>query len=148
MHTIVRHGGHRLRRHILEVWDARGGGFYGFVATLTFLYLEATNLIGDAASLPSFRPSIGAIINWLVQNLVTGLLNVVWASIWPVKWIGLFGVSLTSAALLAGAYVTFRLIRAPVHCLLREPDEAVNMPAEPLWKSLARGVRRRGTRVR
>ncbi len=123
MNTIVRYGGHRLRRHVREVWLSRGGGFYGFVAMLMFLYLEAVSLVGDVTGLPNLQVNLGGIIGWFVQNFVTGLLNVIWASIWPVSWITRFGVNLTSAALLVGVYVVFRVIRPVVDRLLREPGE-------------------------
>jgi hypothetical protein len=58
-----------------------------------------------------------------VQNFVQALMNVVKAAIWPVEWIGRFGVSLLSLALLAGAYGVYRLIRPGVLRLLREEEE-------------------------
>ena len=123
MHTIVRQGGHWFRRHVRRVWESRGGGFYGFVATLTFVYLEAKSLAGDVTSLGSFQVNLGGVIGWAVQNLVQGVLNVVFATIWPVEWINRFGVSLTSAALLVGCYFVFQAIRPAVLRLLREPGE-------------------------
>ncbi len=123
MHVIVRHGAHRLRRHIRQVWLSRGGGYYGFVGTLTFVYLEALALIGDVTGLPGIQISAGGIIGWLVQNLVTGVMNVVWASIWPVAWIQRFGVGLTTALLLVGSYFAFHLLRPVILRLLREPGE-------------------------
>ncbi len=123
MHVIVKHGTHRLRRHVREVWQSRGGGFYGFVATLTFLYLEAMNLVGDVTSLPGMQINTSSIIGWFVQNLVAGIMAVVRASIWPVAWIERFGVSLTSAALLGACYVVFHLIQPWVLRLLQDPED-------------------------
>jgi len=127
MHPIAKkaaHGAaHKYRRHVREVWESRGGGFYGFVATLTFLYIEALSLVGDVRALPDFQVSLAGVIQWLVQNLVAGIMNVVWASIWPVAWIKRFGVNLTSAALLGGCYLAFLAIRPAVTRLLREPAE-------------------------
>jgi len=131
MHSIVRHSGHRLRRHVRELWESRGGGFYGFVATLTFLYFETMSLIGDVTGLPGFRVSIGGIVGWLVQNLVTGIMNVVWAAVWPLAWIGRFGVTLTSAALLAGSYGAFIVLRPAVLRLLRDPEEPAVRTLQP-----------------
>lgn len=123
MHPIVGHAGHRLRRHVRDVWRSRGGGFYGFVATVTFLYLEATALMGDVTGLPRFQVSISGVVGWLVQNLVTGIMNVVWASIWPVAWISRFGVNLRSAGLLGACYVLFLFLQPVILRLLREPGE-------------------------
>ncbi len=123
MNTIVRYGGHRLRRHVREVWLSRGGGFYGFVGTLMFLYLETLNFVGDVTGLPNVQLNLGGVIGWFVQNLVTGVLNLVWASVWPVAWISRFGVNVKSAALLVAAYFVFRLVQPLVTRLLREPGE-------------------------
>ncbi len=123
MNVIVRHGTHHLRRHVRQVWQSRGSGFYGFAGTLMFLYLEVMSLVGDVTGLPSIQLSVGGIVGWFVQNLVTGILNVVWASIWPVAWIKRFGVNLTSGALLVGAYLVFLLIQPLVLRWLRDPDE-------------------------
>ena len=131
MNDLIRHGGHRLRRHARQVWESRGGGFYGFVAMLTFLYLEAVNLLGDVAALPHFRPTIGGVISWLVQNMVAALLNFLWSVIWPVAWISRFGVNLTSAALLVGCYTTYRLIRPSILRLLQEPHDVVETAPQP-----------------
>ncbi len=130
MHVIVRHGTHHLRRHVREVWQRRGAGFYGFAGTLMFLYLETMSLVGDVTGLPSIQLSVSGIVGWFVQNLVTGILNIVWASIWPVAWIQRFGVNLASAALLVGAYLVFLLIRPVVLRLLRDPDEPAWTPSD------------------
>lgn len=123
MNEIARQAGHRLRRHAREVWQSRGGGFYGFAAMLTFLYLEAVNLIGDVASLRHVQLGLGGIISWFVQNAVQALLTALWSIIWPVAWIRRFGVGLLSIALLVGAYGVYRLIRPAVLRWLREPGE-------------------------
>ncbi len=124
MPLIVRQGTHWFRRHVRRVWQSRGGGFYGFVGTLTFLSLEATSVIGDIAGLRGLDLNPGWVVSFLVQNFVQGILNVVWASIWPIAWIQRFGFSLTSAALLLGSYIAFQLIRPTVIRLLREPGES------------------------
>ena len=54
MKALVRDTAHhatgRFRRHVRQMWDSRGGGFYGFVAVLMFLYLETLDLAGDIAA--------------------------------------------------------------------------------------------------
>lgn len=127
MHSLVRQGGHRFRRHMRRLWHSRGGGFYGFVATLTFLYLEVVSLLPDVSAVQHVQLNLGGIVggvvNWFVQNLVTGILNAVWSALWPVEWLKRFGVNLTSAALLLGCYLVFLAVRPTVLRLLREPDE-------------------------
>ena len=131
MNETVRHGGHRLRRHARQVWESRGGGFYGFGAMVTFLYLEAVNLLGDVAALPRFQLSAGGVIHWFVQNGVAALLNFLWSVIWPVEWISRFGVNLTSGALLVGSYATYRLIRPSMLRLLQEPGQPLPSRKRP-----------------
>ncbi len=121
--SLVRRAGHRVRHEALEVWESRGGGFYGFAAMVTFLGLEAVNLVGDVASLATVQPNVGGLISWLVQNLVQGAMTALWAAIWPLTWINHLGVGVTSGALLAGAYVTYRVIHPTVARLLKEPGE-------------------------
>lgn len=104
----------RIRRHILTLWQSRGGGFYGFVAVLTFLYIEAFDLGGDLAGLPGSHIDLGFIISFIVGNLVDAFVNGLMAAIWPVSWIGRFGVGLLSAGLLAGCYVSYRAVRPTV----------------------------------
>lgn len=132
MNVIVRHGGHWLRRHVREVWASRGGGFYGFAGTVTFLYLEAMALMGDVRGLPSIEISMGGLIGFLVQNLVTGVMNVVWSAIWPVAWIQRFGVGITSGVALVGCYFAFLMIRPWVLRWLREPADGAGAPAARL----------------
>ncbi len=145
MALIVRQGAHWFRRHVRQVWQSRGGGFYGFVATLTFLYLEGMNLVGDVTGLRNLDVSLGGIINFFVQNFIQGITAVVWASVWPVAWIQRFGVGFVSGALLVGCYFTFRLIQPLVLRLLQEPGEAAGMLAQP---SLATGDSSRSRKSR
>ncbi|MCG6989911.1 MAG: hypothetical protein LJF06_17260 [Gemmatimonadetes bacterium] len=123
LHPIVRRGAHRLRHHARGVWESRGGGFYGFVAMVTFLCLEGMNLVGDLAALRTLQLSIGGLISWLVQNVVQGLLTALWAAIWPVAWISRVGVGVKLGVLLAASYGIYRLIRPTVTRWLREPGE-------------------------
>ncbi len=124
MKAIARHAGHRFRRHAREVWESRGGGFYGFVVMLTFVYLEAASFVGDVVAARGVDVDFGGVVGWVVQNLVQAVENVVWAAIWPVAWINRFGVGLASAALLAGAYVAYRLLHPTILRLLRDPEAA------------------------
>lgn len=130
MKHLVRQADHRFRRHVLKLWKSRGGGFYGFVAVLTFLYLEAIDLAGDVAGVGrAALLDLGWWIGFLVENLIDVVLNTVWAAMWPVTWIQHFGIGLLSGALLAGAYGVYRLIRPGVLRLLEEPDRALQRSA-------------------
>lgn len=130
MNEIIREGSHRFRRHVLHLWESRGGGFYGFVAVLTFLYLEAIDLVGDVMGAGGFlRMDLGWVIGWMVQNFVDALLNLVFSAIWPVEWVSRFGVGVRSGLLLLGAYGLYRLLRPAVLRWLREPDAELDPAA-------------------
>ena len=133
MDRVKRQAGRRLKRHIRTAWEKRGLGFYGFVATATFLYLEVTDLAGDVAALPS-RASLGldGVIGWLVDNFVEAVLFSIQAALWPVEWIERFGITLTSGLLLAAAYGAFLLIRPAMLRLLADDEaEPAPSPAQP-----------------
>ncbi|MEJ2187644.1 MAG: hypothetical protein P8Z36_17285 [Gemmatimonadota bacterium] len=123
MTELFRHAGNRFRRHARQVWTSRGGGFYGFVATLTFLYVEAVDLVGDIASLPRFAAlDVGWIIGWFVNNAIQAVWNLIWSAIWPWEWIQRFGVNVVSALLLVACYGLYRLLRPTVLRLLQDPE--------------------------
>lgn len=125
-------GANRFRRYCLKIWTSRGGGFYGFVVMLTFLYLEALDLGGDIAALPDSHPGIGFVIGWIVGNLVDVIVNSIRAAIWPFSWISHFGVTLLSGALLAGSYVAYRALRPTVVRWLTPTDEPAARLETPL----------------
>jgi hypothetical protein len=115
----------RFRGYVLKLWQKRGGGFYGFVATLMFLYLEVIDIAGDILDLGGVRPSLGWVIGFVISNLVTLLMNTVRAAVWPITWISQFGVGLLSAGLMGAAYVAYRAVRPSVMQWLDAPDVTV-----------------------
>lgn len=123
MKRLVHLAAARFRRHVRELWRSRGGGFYGFVAVLTFLYLEVVDLAGDLAGIRLRSIDLGWAIGFLVDNFVDALMNLVRSVIWPAAWIQRFGVGALSGALLAGAYIAYRLIRPTVIRLLEEDTD-------------------------
>lgn len=127
MDRVKEQAGRRLKRHVRTAWEKRGLGFYGFVATGTFLYLEVTDLAGDVAALPSLATlGLDGIIGWLVNNFVEAILFSIQAAVWPLAWINQFGISVVSGLLLAGAYAAFTLIRP---FMLRWLDDDETEPA-------------------
>lgn len=112
----------RTRRRMLRLWESRGGGFYGFVALLTFVYLEVVDVAGDIADLPHRDIGVGTVISFVIGNLVDALVNGLRAAIWPISWVGTFGIGLKSVLLLGGAYVTYRAVRPGVLRVLRPTD--------------------------
>jgi hypothetical protein len=113
----------RVRRYLRKLWATRGGGFYGFVATLMFVYLEVVDITGDLAAVGGLRADLGWLISFIVGNMIDAIMNTVRAAIWPATWLQHFGVGLLSAALFGVTYVGYRGIRPGVLRLLREPGE-------------------------
>jgi hypothetical protein len=123
MQTFLRIIWRKVRRTLRKVWASRGGGYYGLVAAITFVYLEAGDLAGDISALLHAWPvSLGKLISFIVGNVVDAFLNGISAAIWPIHWIGKLGVGPLLLALLGGTYVTYRLTRPAIIRLL-EPDE-------------------------
>lgn len=113
----------KVRRTLRKVWASRGGGYYGLVAAVTFVWLETVDLVGDIAGIVRSWPiNLGTIISFFVGNLVDAVLFAVAAALWPFKWLGAFGVGPTLLALLGATYVTYRLTRPAILRLL-QPDE-------------------------
>lgn len=133
MHRARSYAVNRFRRHCLKLWTSRGGGFYGFVVLLTFLYLEAVDLAGDIAALPDASPGIGFVISWIIGNLVDAVVNSIRAALWPLSWLEHFGVGLLSASLLVGSYAAYRAVRPAVIRWLTPTDvETVPVLEAPL----------------
>lgn len=116
-----------IRRYVRKLWESRGGGFYGFVATLMFIYLEIIDIAGDLIAMGGARINLGWFISFVVSNLVDVVMNTVRAAIWPATWIGQFGVGITSGVLIGVVYVGYLAVRPSVLRMLREPDEAQGM---------------------
>lgn len=133
MQSLRSHAENRFRDHVRTLWRSRGGGFYGFVAALTFIYIEGTDLAADIATLPHAGPfGLGSIIGWGVGRLVDAIVNGVRAAIWPAAWIGRFGVSLLSAGLLAACWLAYRAARpALVRWLGEDPAEKLDPAPQP-----------------
>jgi hypothetical protein len=74
-----------LRQRLLRLWQAKGGGFYGFGFIVTFAILETRAATGEFAgsdSLSSYivMQALAFVIRFSLQSFVNGLV----AAIWPV----------------------------------------------------------------
>jgi hypothetical protein len=112
------------RRYVRKLWEKRGGGFYGFVATLMFLYLEVLDIAGDIVDMAGTSFGLGWLISFVVSNIITIIMNTVRAALWPMTWLSKFGVGVMSAALLGAAYVAYLMVRPWVMQMLQEPGDA------------------------
>jgi hypothetical protein len=81
------------------------------------------DLVGDVAGFRGVSLNLGTLISWFVSAFVDAIVNGIGAAIWPVHWLGEFGLGLKLLALLGGTYVTYRLVRPAVLRLLDTTDE-------------------------
>ena len=98
-----------LRPWFRKVWKARGGGLYACGFVVTFVYLEATTLIGEVLAskgiVEFFTEQLGELIFRFVGD---SLRNMIQAFIWPVPIISYsppWGI-----ALLVAMYLLFAAV--------------------------------------
>jgi len=114
---------HAARPWFRKVWKARGGGLYAFGFVLTFVYLEASMLIGEIMAATGFVDFFTEqLIELPFRFLTESLSNLIQAFIWPVPILEIsppWGV-----AILAAIYLLFtHLIKEPLeHWLFRDED--------------------------
>ncbi|KAA3652275.1 MAG: hypothetical protein DWP95_00080 [Proteobacteria bacterium] len=68
-------------------WLTFGGGFYGLVAVLTYIIVEAREVF-DLLSMPSGSEGIfsGISIGMIIRFFIDSLMNFITAISWPVYW--------------------------------------------------------------
>ena len=122
--------GRVLKRFVRTVWNARGGGLYACGFVVTFLWLEATTLIGElvsSTSLASFFTD--QLFEFIFRFTVQSLQNTIAAFIWPVWLIQLS--PLWGGLLLAALYFVFpRYLKEPLTKWLFRDDEDRELAAE------------------
>jgi hypothetical protein len=117
----------KVRRTLRKVWASRGGGYYGLVAAVTFVHLEAVDLAGDIAGIVRSWPiSVGSIISFVVGNLLDAVLIGFSAALWPIKWLSAFGVGPTLLAMLGATWVAYRLTRPAILRLLQADEDELD----------------------
>ncbi len=119
----------RLFDHSLQSrWMEFGGGFYGLMALLTYVWIEAQEiwnfvLGGGIYDVLTRLTTLGLWIGFIINTL----LNVLWALIWPVTWLNGIGHDpwvwflVAYGAYLAGVWLARRRFRDPG---LQAADEA------------------------
>lgn len=105
----------RMRGWIANLWQARGGGFYGLGYVVTFVTFEIRSLTGSFVGSASVSEFVSEFITQQALQLVLrfsleSLFNVFLAVLWPLyllSWLGGWGV----LALAAGFLGFERLLR-------------------------------------
>ena len=121
-----------LRRRLRALWASRGGGYYGIVATLTFLYLEGRALGGGSGVIRGLRTLyLGGFLGFLIGSLVDAVTNAIKAALWPLVWIAELGIGLRLILLIVGSMLVYRLLRpAILHILGAEADDPATLTAD------------------
>lgn len=128
-----RRAGALVREGLLNVWRARGGGFYGLGYLIAFLILEIGVLAGEAGESAGVVEFVtGQFFEYLLRFAVMSFVNVGLALIWPVYILKLLGV--WGFVVLGGGYLLFeRVLRPYVETWLpelRAPDPIPDADSE------------------
>ncbi|NJD10891.1 MAG: hypothetical protein FIB01_10830 [Gemmatimonadetes bacterium] len=119
-----------LRRHVRQLWLSHGGGYYGLVTALTFCYLEVVGIAADLRGITYGALNLGWVISFVIGNIVNAVINALLAAIWPLHWIGQFGVGFKLLAWLGATYVLYLATRPLILHLLAADDVAeITAPA-------------------
>lgn len=112
----------------LDSWvGSVSSGFYGLVALASFALAEATDLADDIAAFDIAAFGISEwLIPWLTGFSIDSVMNMIWATVWPLKLISEYGLrpGMLFVALSWGAFwAGTRLF--PVQPLAARPREGI-----------------------
>ena len=94
------------RKAMVEAWQARGGGFFGFGYLIAFCWLQVNVLWGDVSESDSVSQfAVGAAIEYVLRFSLMAFLNVFLALLWPLYVLEQFGGM--GIILLALGYLAF-----------------------------------------
>lgn len=102
----------KLRSTLIEVWGARGGGFYGVGYVVAFVYFEISMVLEDLLESSGADAFIlGTLAEYVFRFSVMSFVNVFRALLWPLmvagSWDGL------GVLVLLGAYFSFEYLLKP-----------------------------------
>lgn len=122
--------GRVLKRFVRTVWNARGGGLYACGFVVTFLWLEATTLVGELVSSGSLAAFFSEqLFEFIFRFTIQSLTNTVTAFLWPFLVIQVSPV--WGPAALGVLYLLFpRYLKEPLTQWLFHDDEQAQ-PDEP-----------------
>jgi hypothetical protein len=120
----------RFKRFLRALWDARGGGLYACGFVITFLWLEASTIVGEIASSSSLASFVtDELIEFVFRFSVQSLVNTILALVWPayvIDWSPAWG----GAALVALYFIFPRFIKPTITRWLFDGDSQVEEPQE------------------
>jgi len=141
----------RLRAVLLEIWLARGGGFYGIGYVVAFFYFEVQVITGELAGSASVGDFVlGQALEYVFRVGVMSFVSALQALLWPLFvvswWDGVGGI-----LFLLGSYLAFEHVFKPwieaafpelrEHRLAREEARAAKRDARAV-KRAARAERK------
>jgi len=98
-------------------WLSFGGGFYGLVAVLTYIIVEAQEIF-DLLSMPSESEGVfsGISIGMLINFFIDSLMNFITAISWPVYWMNTGQAPFWQWCMAAyGGYLTGKMLVKTFH---------------------------------
>ncbi len=129
IHDNPKNIGTMVRGGLINVWRARGGGFYGLGYLITFIALAIRLIVGDVSEREGVVDFVSSqmiefIFRFGIQSFVNGLLAFLWP-VYVLNWLGTWSLAL----LVAGYYVFEKLLRPAVEGWLPELVSASAVPA-------------------
>jgi hypothetical protein len=114
-----------LRGALLDIWCARGGGYYGLGYLITFLVLESRMLTREFQAADGVMTFVGGqMLEYLLRISLLSFVNALQAFIWPLLVLGSLG-AWWGLVLLAGGYLAFeRGLRPGIEKVLPELKRA------------------------
>lgn len=101
-----------VREALLNIWRARGGGFYGLGYLIAFLVLEARMLVGDVGESATVAGFVSSqIAEYVFRFTFMSFVNFFLAMIWPLYLLEMLGV--WGFAVLGGGYLVFEKVLRP-----------------------------------
>lgn len=97
-----------VRSGLDNLWQSRGGGFYGLGAVAAFVYLEIRLVVGEFAESEGVAEFLAAeIIEFVLRLGFMSIINSALACIWPFILIDQIGIW-PAVALIVGGYWMFK----------------------------------------
>jgi len=112
--------GTMLRKSLVLLWRARGGGLYGLGYVITFIANEVPRVIVSFTEIVTSAESLlGAIFEWLLRVGADSFESMLHAFLWPVVFLQLLG-GWGIVALVVGFVVFEKLLRPLVESVFPE----------------------------